>query len=73
MKIKSIISSHRNDFTAYMFCEHCGETQKLNTGYNDANYHDNVIPAMVCPSCRRRRDGEVVPCVNPAPKEEDSK
>ncbi len=59
MKIKEILSQNRNDFTAMMVCEHCGEEHKLTTGYDDANYHDNVIPKMVCKKCGKRRDGFV--------------
>ena len=58
MKIKRILTQHRNDFTATMECEHCGTEQKLTTGYHDDNYHFNVIPAMYCPSCGKDRAGE---------------
>lgn len=59
MKIKEILNHHRNDFTATMECEHCGHVQKLTTGYNDAYYHDRVIPAMTCGGCGKNRAGEV--------------
>ena len=65
MKIKAILSSHRNDYTADMECEHCGHVQRDNWGYNDANYHENVIPHMHCGACGKRRDGALR-----APKEE---
>ena len=51
MFIKEILWQHRNDFTATMECEHCGATRKLTTGYDDAHYHNNVIPAMKCNAC----------------------
>lgn len=51
MKIKEIISQHRRDFSAIMVCEHCESEQKLNSGYDDAFYHQNVIPVMKCESC----------------------
>ena len=51
MKIKKILSQHRRDFTADLECEHCDHVQKLKTGYDDANYHNNVIPAMKCEAC----------------------
>lgn len=55
MQIKTKISQHRRDFHAVYECEHCGET-KAGFGYDDANFHDNVIPAMVCPKCGRTSD-----------------
>ena len=51
MKIKEILSQYRRDFTAILECEHCGKTEKLTTGYDDDNYHQNVIPSLKCPSC----------------------
>lgn len=50
MKIKEIKSQHRRDFTAVYECEHCGHTE-TGYGYDDANFHDNVIPAMKCKGC----------------------
>lgn len=59
MKIKAIKSSHRNDFTADMECEHCSHVQHLSTGYNDSFYHSHVIPAMTCQACGKNRAGAV--------------
>jgi ribosomal protein L37AE/L43A len=50
MKIKQIVSQHRRDFTAIYECEHCGHEQK-GGGYDDSNFHENVIPTMICKSC----------------------
>lgn len=50
MKIKTIISQCRRDFTATYECEHCGHTHS-GSGYDDAYFHRNVIPSMECPSC----------------------
>jgi ribosomal protein L37AE/L43A len=50
MKIQTITSQSRRDFYAIYECEHCGHTQE-GSGYDDANFHDNVIPAMKCPVC----------------------
>lgn len=33
-------------------CEHCGETHHAG-GYDDNNFHQNVIPAMKCDKCGR--------------------
>jgi transcription elongation factor Elf1 len=51
MKIKKILTQHRRDFTAMLECEHCKHEQKLSSGYDDENYHRNVIPAMKCEKC----------------------
>lgn len=53
MKIKEIVSQNRRDFTAIYECEHCGFTKK-GGGYDDANFHDNVIPDMKCPECKKK-------------------
>lgn len=50
MKIKTIESQNRRDFIAIYECEHCGHTEK-GYGYDDANFHQNVIPNMKCSSC----------------------
>lgn len=50
MKIKTITSQYRRDFSADYECEHCGNIQK-GGGYDDANFHQNVIPAMECNKC----------------------
>ena len=53
MRIKEIISQNRRDFHAVYECEHCGATKKA-SGYDDANFHQNVIPSMACQSCGER-------------------
>jgi transposase-like protein len=50
MKIKSINSQNRRDFHATYECEHCGATEDKG-GYDDDNFHRNVIPKMKCKSC----------------------
>ena len=50
MKIKEITSQNRRDFTAVYVCEHCGAEHESG-GYDDANFHNNVIPAMRCSVC----------------------
>jgi len=53
MRIKEIISQNRRDFHAIYECEHCGHSYEA-SGYDDANFHKNVIPAMACPICNKR-------------------
>lgn len=55
MKIKEIKSQHRRDFRAIYECEHCGNTTE-EYGYGDTNFHNNVIPTMICSKC-----GETAP------------
>jgi hypothetical protein len=50
MKIKRIINQDRRDFTAEYECEHCGHIEK-SYGYDDDNFHRNVIPQMTCQAC----------------------
>lgn len=52
MRIKEIKSQHRRDFRAIYECEGCGET-KEDRGYDDAYFHNNVIPSMRCPKCNK--------------------
>ena len=54
MKIDEITSQNRRDFHAILICESCGETQVLNNGYDDDNYHRNVIPNIPCKSCGKK-------------------
>ena len=53
MKIKTILSQHRRDFYAIYECEHCGHTHE-GSGYDDAYFHNTVIPDMVCPECGKK-------------------
>ena len=50
MKIKEITYQTRRDFHAVYECEHCGAT-KRGWGYDDTNFHMNVIPLMKCAKC----------------------
>ena len=50
MKIKEIKSQNRRDFHAIYLCEYCGhEVEK--SGYDDAYFHNTVIPEMICEKC----------------------
>lgn len=58
MKIKRITYQHRRDFTAIMECEFCGHESIDKGGYDDRNYHDNVIPNMKCEKCGKSTQSE---------------
>ena len=60
MRIKKIISQHRRDFTAMYECEHCGHEYE-GSGYDDANFHNNVVPDMECPKCKKKADKDYRP------------
>jgi len=51
MRIIKITSQTRRDFRATMECEQCGNIEKEVSGYDDRNFHDNVIPSMKCKKC----------------------
>lgn len=53
MKIKEITSQYRRDFSAVYVCEHCGH-ESTGKGYDDANFHNNVIPQMICKKCGKK-------------------
>jgi len=53
MKIKEITYQHRRDFKAIFECEHCGYTFE-EWGYDDNNFHHNVIPNWECPKCGKK-------------------
>ncbi len=57
MRIDKITYRAGRDFRATLVCEHCDNKQELTTGYDDANYHDNVLPAITCTKCGKNRDG----------------
>lgn len=55
MRIQKITSQNRRDFYAVYECEGCGAT-KEGSGYDDRNFHDNVIPSMKCTECDKSRN-----------------
>jgi len=57
VKIRNILSQSRRDFHAIYECESCGHTEK-GYGYDDANFHQNVIPKMTCPVCNKEAPEE---------------
>lgn len=65
MRIQKITQSHRRDFTAIYECQLCGHTQK-GSGYDDAYFHENVIPAMTCGECGKSTDAQTSTATIPA-------
>ena len=60
MKIKRIITQSRRDFQATYECEHCGHEHN-DSGYDDSNFHKNVIPDMECDKCLKKGSGDYKP------------
>ncbi len=67
MKIKEIIYRNRRDFTAIYECEHCGNEHEA-SGYDDRNFHENVIPGMECPKCSKRASDKYRPLATKYPE-----
>jgi len=65
--IKKILSQHRRDFTAIFQCEHCNHEFQQD-GYDDANYHENVIPLFECPKCKKTADESYRPLTTKYPE-----
>lgn len=64
MKILQIVSQNRRDFKAVYECEGC-RNQVTKSGYDDDNFHTNVVPNMPCKECGKSRNdlgiqGEIV-------------
>jgi len=68
MKIKKILSQSRRDFKAILECEHCGAEETLNSGYDDAYYHQHVIPEMICKKCGKKADENYRPVTTKYPE-----
>lgn len=68
MKIQKIISRNRRDFYATYECEHCG-LEKTGGGYDDAYFHNTVIPGMVCPGCGKKAGEDYRPRAPKYPEE----
>ena len=60
MKIKEITNQSRRDFYAIYECEHCGHTHQ-GSGYDDDNFHRNVIPNMKCEKCDKKASDDYRP------------
>lgn len=58
MKIISLKNSIGRDLYGMLQCEHCGAEQKLSGGYDDAHWHNRVLPALHCAACGLNRAGE---------------
>lgn len=55
MHIKKKVDQNRRDFLAIYACEHC-DHEEPGSGYDDTNFHQNVIPRMECSKCGKTAD-----------------
>ena len=53
MFIKKITKQCRRDFSCIYECEHCGHTED-GGGYDDINFHQNVVPVRKCGNCGKQ-------------------
>jgi transcription elongation factor Elf1 len=60
MFIKKIESQCLLDFYATYECEHCGHEDEMG-GYDDAHFHQNVVPNMECKNCGKKAPAEFRP------------
>lgn len=60
MKIQKIESQSRRDFYATYECEHCGHSEQ-GSGYDDDNFHQNIIPTMKCKKCGETASKDYLP------------
>ncbi len=51
MRITNTYNWSRRDFSYDAKCEHCGNETKSDSGYDDDNYYNNVVPSIKCPKC----------------------
>jgi len=66
MHIKKIIEQTRRDFTAIYICEHCNQEEK-GYGYDDTNFHKNIIPTKKCKNCGKVAGNEYNPLTTKYP------
>ena len=66
MRIKRIKSQHRRDFQAVYECEFCGHEED-GYGYDDSNFHENVIPKMTCYKCGKEAGDDYRPLTTKYP------
>lgn len=67
MRIKEILYQHRRDFRAIFECEHCGYEKEF-SGYDDAFFHQKVIPDMKCPMCGEKASENYRPLTTKYPE-----
>lgn len=54
MKIEKFTHRNRRDFKALFACDNKGCDHKEESwGYDDMNFHQNVVPQMKCKKCGR--------------------
>ena len=65
MHIKKRFDQYRRDFMAVYACFWCGY-EFTGSGYDDDNFHSNVIPAWPCSQCGQKGGGPGSDTIVPA-------
>lgn len=65
MFIKQITSCYGRDIYGIFRCEACNKEQKMGAGYDDDNYHNNVVPKIKCNSCNESRESFLAKTIKP--------
>jgi predicted RNA-binding Zn-ribbon protein involved in translation (DUF1610 family) len=55
MKEINRLNQNRRDFVAMYQCEKCGHKENI-SGYDDSNFHVNVVPTFKCKACGESTD-----------------
>lgn len=58
MKVIRAYDFYNNDCTMDIQCEHCGNTHKDTSAYNDSYYRNQVVPLRFCPACGFNASGK---------------
>jgi len=66
MNIKEITYQSRRDFKAIFVCEHC-KNEYERWGYDDTNFHQNIIPTIKCSKCGKTADKNYRPLATKYP------
>lgn len=59
MKIIKTYKWNRRDFYYDQKCEHCGHVEKNSSGYDDANYYNNVVSNEKCTQCGESSNSKI--------------
>lgn len=51
MKVLKVYNQNRRDCVVDLECQSCGHKETITTGYDDANYWENVVPNFKCGKC----------------------
>ncbi|VTS50558.1 Uncharacterised protein [Streptococcus anginosus] len=56
MRIKKIYQSNTEEISQQNMSVNIVAFMKIDSGYDDANYHNNVVPNMECEKCGKKAE-----------------